>query len=211
MDETAKYEKRIRESSASLIYADGKPYDCAYARHEEDREPVLHFDPCEHFRTVDRFAVEYGLGGCRSFTEFSNMIDQEDPVIIEGLLYAMKMRYDEEAEPVNDKSTSGIPQNNGSSTFRNKWGHDSDMTDFLLNSGMDPQAVKDAKARLKDRKISNKEEQDYYEWLYSAVTPETIRDPKFNLKEVLARISEHDKNSEKFIISASTIFQGPKK
>jgi hypothetical protein len=214
LDEIREYEKRVEESTSCLIYVDGKEYDSPVLVEAADPKPVIEFDPLEFYALVDLFAKEYGLGACRSLTEFSQMIDNEDPALLDGLLYSMRKRYEAEAGDSDSEPPTGTREafnrRTGSSTFRNAWGHDSDMTDFLVNSGMDPQAVKEAKARLKERKINTKEEQEYHQWLYSTVTPESIRDPNFNLKEALEKISAHNKNTEKFNISASTIFKGPR-
>jgi len=188
--------------------SDGSLYDVPYLREAANPLRRYEYDPIDFYRQVDIFASEYGLGGCRSLTEFAKMIDEEDPELINGLLFVMQERNDPESYKREDWQSS---TNNGSKarTVRSKDGrlvNEADMTDFLANSGIPVKQIKEAKKRLAERKINTEEQQEREDWIYSNITSENLRDPNFNMKEAQAKLSAYFDNTEKFNISASTIF-----
>jgi len=209
-EELQDYENNVHSTSAAVIYADGSAYDIPYLRESQDKTFTLAYNPLDFFRLVDVFAKEYSLGGCRSLTEFADMIDNEDPQLLEGLLYSIRKRYedsdDTDSGNTGTHTTTGIPKRKTSPNFKQTWGHDSDMLDFLGTSGMEPAALKEAQERLKSRKITPKEQREFHQWLYSQVTPEKLRDPNFDLKGALAKIHDYMETTEKFNLSAHTIF-----
>jgi len=200
------YEKNIFSSNAALIRSDGKEYEADYLSESTSNLKLMQHNPLEFYSLVDIFASQYGLGGCKSLSEFANMIDNEDPTIIEGLKYAMLERNRAE----NGEETRSVEYSSGTGArrggFNNKWGHDSDIGDFLANSGVPMSQIREAKAKLGTGKITKEEQEKFHKWLYSTVTPEKLRDPNFDLKKTHARITEYVNKTEKFVITQDSIF-----
>lgn len=212
------YLSKLKETTSCLVFADGKPYSLDAA----GNLAVLEFDPVEVYGVVDLFASQYGLGGCRSLTEFAEMINNEDPEVIEGLQFAMYARHKKEVgedapelsdtpERMKAKARSGVAHkgNARSQRFSMPWGHDSEMGDFLINlGGVDHKKVREAKNKLANRQISKKEEkekEEFFDWLYENVTPEKLRSNDFDLKGAYAKIKKYQDTLQQFNISASTI------
>lgn len=198
----------IKRSSSALILSDGTFYDVPYLRDSKNILRVYEYDPIEFYRSVDIFASEYGLGGCRSLTEFSEMIDKEDPELINGLIFAMQERNDPDAYKRNEWQSR--TDNSGKQrTVRSKDGrlvNEADMSDFLIQSGIPVKQIKEAKERLKGRKINIEEQQEREDWIYENITSENLKDPDFDMKKAQAQLTAYFDNTEKFNISASTIF-----
>jgi len=221
VDELHDYSERIHKTSAGYIYADGSEFDVPI---EADRNPklaVLEYDYVEFCGTVDVLAHEYGLGGCRSLTEYANMIDGEDLQLVEGLLFAIQRRYraqsgetdlpeidNKEDYEKHVRKMATAKSACTSKSFKNKWGYDSDMKDFLLNSGIGKKEVGEATEKLKSRQINKQEQNEFHDWLYKNVTPEKLRDPDFDLRGTYDKIRSHFDKCENFNISAVTINKG---
>lgn len=202
------YLEFVRGSSSAKLFADGTSYDVPYLRDDGHTLRLYEYDPIEFYRCVDVLASEYGLGGCRSLSEFAKMIDEEDPELINGLLFCMQDRNDPEAHKKEQWQNSSDRGGKGR-TVRSKDGrlvNEADMSDFLANSGIPVKQIKEAKKRLAARKINIEEQQEREDWIYENITSENLRDPKFDMKKAQAQLSAYFDNTEKFNISASTIF-----
>lgn len=202
------YREFIEGSSSARILSDGSLYDVPYLRNGKPLLRIYEYDPLEFYRQVDIFASEYGLGGCRSLTEFAKMIDEEDPELINGLMFAMQERNDPEAYK-KEQWESNAKSGGTRRSVRSKDGrlvNEADMSEFLANSGIPVKEIKEAKKRLAARKINIEEQQEREDWIYKNITPENLQDPNFDMKKAQAELSAYFDNTEKFNISASTIF-----
>ena len=61
------------------------------------------------FSIADGMAAHYGIGRCKTFTEFVKMVDEEDPVIVAGLLNAANIRIKAMYGLDQDENTEGNP------------------------------------------------------------------------------------------------------
>jgi hypothetical protein len=205
-DGLERYEKDLFSSSSAVIRADGKEYEADYLNEPTSNLMLLKYNPLEFYILVDLFASQYGMGGCKSLEEYANMIDQQDPVLIEAMKYAMLQRN--RAECGEDTRATEVSGSVGTrrSGFKKKWGEDDSMGDFLANSGIPIAEIREAKSKLASGKINKEEDEKFHKWLYSTVTPEKLRDPNFDLKKTHARIKEYLSKTETFVITKDKIF-----
>ena len=189
-DGLREYEQSIPNTNEAHIRDDGKPYEVDYLDKATSNLKVLQYDPLEFYTLVDIFASQYGLGGCRSLHEYAEMIDQTDPALLEGLKYAIYIRNSDGSEGSGSReaSTSGTRRRG---TQSNTWGQDTDMGDFLANSGIPQSKIREARGKIDSGKITKEERDKFHKWLYNNVTPEKLRDPNFDLKKAHARIKEY--------------------
>lgn len=201
-----RYENAICSSTSAIVRSDGKEYDADYLSESTSNLKLLRYNPLEFYTLVDLFASQYGLGGCKSLEEYAAMIDNQDPVLIEAMKYAMLQRNKAECgEEVRTTEVSG-PVKGRRNGHSGKWGYDDDMGDFLANSGIPINEIREAKAKLASGKITKEEQEKFHKWLYSTVTPEKLRDPNFDLQKTHARIKDYISKTEKFVITQDKIF-----
>lgn len=209
----SKQAEALSQTSASHIYSNGVECEAESFLPDADHpKAILQFDCLEFYQVVDMIAFEYGMGGCRSLSEFANMIDKEDPAVIDGILLAIQSRklYERDAaDPDANKkehpqATASTPKVN-TRHRKSSTGVESDMGDFLANSGIPQSKIREARERLKNRKITTEEEKDFFDWLHSEVTTEKLRHPNFDIKKSHARIKAYLDTTEKFNITASMI------
>ena len=161
-------------------------------------------------------AAEYGLGGCRTFSEFVNMIDKEETWIIEGLLWCIhESRTDNPGAKVTGNppppQEQPRPRSFGSQGAKPRPQYvrgapDHNMVNFLAQSGIPLEQIKKAQQQGPKRKITSAEAAEY-EAFIATITPERLQDPNFNLREAYAKIRKYlDDHTVNINIDASTIF-----
>lgn len=149
----------------------------------------------------DFFAFNYGLGGCKTLSEFVDMINQEDPLLIEVLLRAATNRINAsngkkdgmlEIDPTISKISNVV------ATEKNI------LIAFLRDMGADQKELNEAIKRIDSGQIQVPVHD------YSWITSEKLLDPKFPIQEVLDQMKEDEKRSIKINVSADTLL-GKKK
>lgn len=158
-------------------------------------------DLFEHARLVDAFASRYGLGGCKSLTEFWEMINEEDPLIVQLLEIAAYVNNEEsvgkEKFDLDDDSqtyeTSYETTHSSSDKYVN---NDNIMAEFLMNMGADHKEVTEALKNSTNRKNSVD---------IGDITDKNLRDPNFDLEDAIKRLDTRFKNSKEFEVSSRTI------
>jgi hypothetical protein len=125
-------------------------------------------DLIKFYETVDFFAKRYGLGGCRSLEEFSNMIDNTDPILINGLMLGAKHNEtppEDDASPSAPKKYKDYSGYNKSSndTIRPKTvkngmavSNKTGMRRFLAEFGVQSENLEKSADELSNRKIKLK-------------------------------------------------------
>jgi len=166
---------------------------------------------------VHALASEYGMGGCRSLTEFANMVDREENWLVEGLLWCVhESRTDSPGAALDGSPPPPVeqrpPSSFGSQTAQRPRAHyvrgapDEKMDNFLIQSGIPLKDIKAARAKGPKRKITRQEAEEYSAFI-ATITPERLQDPNFNLREAYAKIRKHlDDHTVNFKLDASTIF-----
>jgi hypothetical protein len=205
-----KQAEELHKTSASYVTPNNGD-DCEAEIFVDDSSEAvaLFYDPIEFYEVADLIASEYGIGGCRSLSEFANMINKEDPVVVSGFLYAIESRRLKEAESIED--TKGKKRKKATGESKSYVArdaamvNDSDMGDFLANSGIPQSKIREARERLKNRKITAEEEREFFNWLHSEVTTEKLKQPGFDVRAAHARIQAYLDTTEKFNITASMI------
>jgi hypothetical protein len=192
----------------SPLYADGSEYCFPSLCEKENTLYIFEYDDLDFYRLVDSFAERYGLGGCRSITEFADMLNHEDPQLLNGLITAINDSANKTklASAAHSKRTrtsrSGKVQG---ADLSERWGYDDNINDFLINfCGVPSDKVKEILKNKSDKGKSNTN-RDFYEWLYNNITPEKLRSPNFDLKGALAKINEFLGKTEKVKVSSKQI------
>lgn len=154
-------------------------------------------DPTDLFERADLLLHVYGLGGCKSFTEFVDMVNEEDPFIINGLLTAAEKRV---AEQNGSKvSRSNNHYNKKSYIKKEKTNSPDNLALFLKEMGANRQEIDETLAKAKSGKIEVPMND------YSYITPEVLNDPDFDFKGTLKQMSEDRKKSINFTVSDATL------
>lgn len=160
-------------------------------------------DVSELYRTVDIFAFHYGIGGCKSLSEFVEMVNQEDPEVISALLASISLRnkhsYSTQDLPeykyenytwTKGKSMDSKPDFNPQKEL---------LINFLIDFGIPKDKIEEAKKKIASGSI--KISRNDYSWINN----ETIRDPNFPVKEVMAQMRKDAENSINFKVSQKTL------
>lgn len=153
----------------------------------------------ETARLVHFFASTYGLGGCRSITEFWDMVDREDPVKLELLKI---VAHDMDKEQYEDDTKPSSHRNTQTSSTRSTPDavdvvSDIEMADFLHKMGVPPKDIENAIQKNKKRTIVNTDLSD--------ITTERLAEKDFDLKEALVRINKRQAQSVNFQVSWKTL------
>lgn len=171
-----------------------------------DGESVA-IDSFELFEKADYLAHQYGLGSHKTFTEFVNMVNNEDPFIINGLIYAASKRIriengekveevykDEEEEIIYTKSSK---DSTIKSTKKPNTGKDekSVLFEFLMNFGASDEELAEAKRKLDSGEIEIPE--DDFSW----ITRETLMSPDFDLQGTLKKMRDYQNKSVNIKVS----------
>lgn len=173
---------------------------------------VVEGDYLELVQTSLLLAKEFGLGGCKSFTEFVRMVDDEDPLLIEALCVCIvdmyqKMNGEESKNGLGDdhlppEAMEQTPPNQSGVTGTRRVyvenAPDSDIVELAVMHGYSPSELREKRQRVDAGKI-NKEEYNFdyltKEWITSA-SPEEI-------SKVLKDMDEYRAQTENVNLSLS--------
>ncbi len=156
-------------------------------------------DPAELFEYADVIASMYGMGSSKSLTEFVKRINEEDPLILTGMLNAASARL--ERTYGDGKNTTSHDINYGieeaiaktdKSKMQNGRGK---LVNFLRQMGATDDEIKEGIKKIETGKIKISEND------YSWIKPETLNSPNFDFEGTLKKMSEDRKNSVKIEVS----------
>lgn len=197
--------------------------DDEYLLPDEVRLPdgsIIESSHYAHARIIDLLASSYGLGGCKTLSEFAQMVDEEDPVLISDLVKAIVERHenmygDKKRKPGDPITTPkgdrlGLKHMPITKTGKSQIGVGTDaanrigMKRFLLDIGGDKKQIEEAirKVESGETEISDLD--------LSWITPELLSDPSKDFSEVFNKLREHQKKGANIKISGQQ-FHGPRK
>lgn len=186
-------------------------------------------DLYDFYRVVDFFASRYGLGGCKSISEFSDMIDNCDPVEMNVLrdvaIEAERLKWGTGGERDNtsgeaDSTDMGVDDyalaqpvpKQFREGFENKKTTGAPvngqvgMRRFLKSWGVASKDLDIASEKLAKRKIKLKD----FSYLANERGRELINMSPAEFKKVKKEIIEQGKKSENFVVSLKTLIKGQK-
>ena len=171
-----------------------------------------HSDYTELLEKVDIILSMYGLGGHTSLADYVEMINQEDPVIVDGLIDAatkrIKAMYGDPDEP-QSKMAKAVNEtvkikprkysNHEKKYDTSKGGVQSiaAMKMFLREWGATKQEIAEAEAKIKSGQIQISNED------FSWINPETLNSPEFDMDYALKRLKEEREKSINIKVSLS--------
>ena len=163
-------------------------------------------DLYEHAKLVDFFASNYGLGGCKSLTEFWKMIDEEDPEKLDLLRIAINARVLAQSGDVDEEGYKRAkqiarPRVAKKTNFSKEARVVSDenvMAEFLIHMGSDQKDVDEALVKCKKRKINKQVD-------LRDINSENLCKEDFDLKDALNRVNEANKGAGNFQVSIHTL------
>ena len=167
----------------SETYFDGENY---YIKHSDGT--ISKCDPSDLFEKCDLLLHMYGIGNHKTFSEFVDMVNDEDPTIINGLFKAATKRiestYGTKGETSNNYKIKGIQPPNGNVSIP-KYDDvieddDKKMEMFLRFWGASKEEIEEAKKKIDKRKISKED----ISWINS----KDLIEDGFDLKKALASI-----------------------
>jgi len=152
-------------------------------------------------------ASEVGLGGCRSITEFINMVDNEDPAVLDLFVFYLSKKKAQEAgvelEDINQEQESevGVPTIREMIKAKNKRKYDDSkvLESLLLDNGITREQILKSKEEISSREIKIPQQR-----LYSSVTSADLMSEDFKFEEAMKQINEDMKNSKTFKISLAS-------
>ena len=169
-------------------------------------------DPGFIFYVADIIASEYGLGGHKSLSGFIKMIDEADPVVIDGFMTYIAKRHqaqnsDEKEKPENfdkeeyienddklEKSNSleevAVPNSVDNTVVK----------EMLFRFGVKKADLKSAMDKVDERKIATLKD---YSYLSDGKNLENMPEEEF--RKVLASLKEERKGSVNFNVSIETL------
>ena len=145
-------------------------------------------DPIELFEICDLFASMYGLGANKSLSEFVDMINKEDPVIVNGLMDAATIRL-KATNGISDTNKPTIPRiqdsipvvNDNNDVKKVRASNQKVLTKFLREWGATDKEIKEAKEKAKNVKGLRD---------FSWITPDILASDNFDIKTVLRQMKE---------------------
>lgn len=159
-------------------------------------------DLYEIAQLVDIFMHQYGLGGCRSFSEFWDMVDNEDPVKIRLLQIALNERIKRE----NGEDTEDYKSRHGSAKHSVKASNNTSVVDsddtmsrFLMDMGADNKEVESA-VKSQNQKIK------YYDDM-SDINRDSLFSPDFDFNETMNRLNKAMSHTKVFKVSSATMME----
>lgn len=161
------------------------------------------------FERADFIASNYGMGSFRSLSDFVKMIDEEDPVILNGLIYAACLRIqsshgiENERNIDNDNSVDEVSSVTSESKVKRCGDSKEMMVRFLKDFGATDEEIKEAQEKLKTIKVP----EDDFSW----ITPKILASPDFDLKGVLSRMNDCYKRSVNVSVSLDKMMRKRKK
>lgn len=194
---------------------------------------IIQIDVREFYEMADLLASNYGIGGCKGFEEFLNILDNAEDRALNGLLKAIVARYERTYGKATGKPTQPAPSNlkidprtikghkgpaipttttQPSTEQSERVGYGSSVKSniqktamFLKFYGADPKKVNEAARLAREGKI-NIPEYDF-DW----INKENLFDPEFPLKEVLQQMRESEEKSINFRVNHNTLLERLKK
>lgn len=152
------------------------------------------------FKEAHILAKNYGMGGCRSFTEFIDMVDNESPCTIDVLLAIIteesrvssgfrpkKVKRNIEVNPINVNSYLKETAHK-EIVDRDQFGA------FLMNHGVSMSKVMEAQKAFDDGKLTSPTDK------FEDITPDRVYDPNFDLRAALKRLKKVKEESINFNI-----------
>lgn len=158
-------------------------------------------DLYEMAESVDFFMRQYGMGGCRSFSEFWNMVDSEDPVKLMLLRIAANERI--RKENGDNSSRSYTSSSSVNKSHKNKYkasrtvDNDDIMRNFLIDMGADRNKV-EAAVKSKNQKIK------YHDDM-SDINRDNLFSSDFDFKGGIERINKAVSHTKVFEVSSATM------
>jgi hypothetical protein len=160
-------------------------------------------------------AQVFGMGQCRTISEFIQMIDDEDPLVIQTCMMAIvninrRMwgdNDDKPGRPPSDRQNNVAGKPSTKPARRVPAGSDSDLSEFILAHGKNRAEVIEWKKKVQEGKIKIPDTD------FSHLTKENVMSDDFNLKAELKRMDEHRKRTKNFTLHIGDFFafQSPKK
>lgn len=161
-------------------------------------------DPSVLFEYADFIASNYGMGSNKTLSEFVKSVNNEDPLVLEGMMNAAANRLDRmygDGKSTNVRRNTTIDESlkQFEKTNNVKFHNERDkLVSFLKQMGASSDAIKEAVKEVDSGKIKISEND------YSWITPETLWSPDFDFKGTLKKMSEDIKNSIKINVSGVT-------
>jgi hypothetical protein len=165
------------------------------------------------FEKADFLAFNYGIGNCRNLSDFVKMIDDEDPVVLNGLLYAACIRIqashgieNERTQEDSDDIENVVQTTQNVSTPKKilRVGDSKEMLlCFLRDFGATEEDIKIATEKLKTVEVPEED--------FSWITPEILARSDFDLRGVLSRMSDCYKRSVNVNVSLDKLMGKRKK
>jgi hypothetical protein len=154
----------------------------------------------EFYEIIDGLAFNYGLGACKSFTEFAEMVNEEDPTLLLGLKMAMnkRIRMMNGETVIEEPSVYRVIEDSGSTVSGNE---KQKLVMFLHSFGCEKKELDEALAKIDSGKIKVPERD--YNW----ITDDVLASSNFDLKGVLKQMREDIDNSVKINVSGETNFK----
>jgi len=168
-----------------------------YFRQQRDDGKLVFADRFALLSECHIFMKKYGMGGCKSFSEYVDMVDNEDPVILDTLraLITEDNRCEAGFTPREIsigteeymETSQEINVENTNSNINKKDDYDiahSPVMGFISNFGSTYEETK--------RLMEEKKEQvgGFSDDRFTDVTSDSITHPDFDLKSVLARMKD---------------------
>lgn len=144
----------------------------------------------ELFECADIFAHHYGMAGCKSFTEFVNMINEEDPFVLISLQKAIIKRVELQngRKRPNFRREEIVDSKND--TGETKFGFEQQhLITFLKRFGANPKEIDEAIVKIKSGQIQLPKHD------FSWITPDNLANLDF--KTVIKQMQEDYDNSVK--------------
>lgn len=154
----------------------------------------------ELFDYADLLAYHYGIGACKSFTQYVSMVNEEDPVVIRHLIESANRRQEQMygkkgVAPRITPPDVGFKNSKDTVKFAPEQGV---LIDFLKFMGVDKKDLGEALTKIKQGKIKTSGTD------YSWITSDKLSSPGFDVMAVLAQMKEDEKNSINFKVSEAT-------
>jgi hypothetical protein len=155
-------------------------------------------DLTDLFEKADFLASTYGLGNHETFTSFVKMVNEEDPIIISGLMLAaterLRLTYGgKKRKAVGDSDVDvGLKGKTGKNIYDDSKGtinNRNGFIRFLRSWGATKEEIKNAEEKIKSGKVKIPKED--FDW----ITPEKLNDPNFPMQDVLKRMKEARKGT----------------
>lgn len=145
----------------------------------------------DYYEVVSRaayLASEFGMGGCATFTEFLDMVKNEDPILVNALTVWISCKY---RRMYGDDDTKGPPKRQDMPTKASvehkayPKGYSSDLFQFAKEHGYNSQEIQEIEEKVKSGQINGPSEE-------FNITPDQLQEmssEEFN--ELLSKMNEY--------------------